>query len=42
MVIFVVQRAGQQGRDRLLWGIFALILPVVALVVILILKPKRE
>ena len=42
MILFVIQRAGQQGRNKLLWGIFALFLPVIALIVILIIKPKNE
>lgn len=40
IIAFVVNRAGQLGRSRLGWGIFAVILPVIALIVILFVKPK--
>ena len=42
IIAFVVHRAADLGRSQLLWGIFAAILPFVALIIILFLKHKKE
>ena len=41
IIAFVVRRAAALGRSQLGWGIFALILPVIALIVILFMGPKK-
>lgn len=42
IIAFVVHRASQLGRSQLGWGIFAALLPFVALIIILFLKHKNE
>lgn len=40
IIVYVVKRAASLGRSQLGWGIFAAILPIIALIVILFMKPK--
>lgn len=42
IVAYVVKRASLLGRSQLGWGIFAVILPVVALIIILIIGPAKR
>ena len=42
LIIFTVRRAGILGRDRFLWGVLAVFFPVIALIILLFLGPKRR
>ena len=42
IVLFVVRKAGELQRSKLGWGVFALFLPVIALIVILLIGPNKK
>ncbi len=40
IIAIVVKRAAVLGRSQLGWGIFAAFIPVVAIIIIFLIKPK--
>ena len=42
ITIYCVNKAGSLNRDKMSWGIFAFLIPLIALIWIQFMKPKND